>query len=75
MSTVHTPDNKKMTLSLTDAEMTALEVLASKKDLTKTAVIRQALRLYQLVDARVSGGERLMLEDDKAAKKAEVMIL
>jgi len=64
-----------MTLSLTEAEMMALEALASKKDLSKTALIRQALRLYQLVDARVSNGERLVLEDDKLQKKSEVMML
>ena len=36
---------KTMTLNLTDAEMTVLEELSAKKDLTKTSVLRQALRL------------------------------
>ena len=49
-------DKRAMTLNLTDAEMQALEVLARKKDLSKTALIRQALRLYQLVDVRTSQG-------------------
>jgi len=75
MNTVPNPDRRQMTLSLTEAEMMALEALASKKDLSKTALIRQALRLYQLVDARVSNGERLVLEDDKLQKKSEVMML
>lgn len=69
-------DSKKtMTLNLTETEMQALDELARKKDLTKTAVIRQALRLFQLVDARLSLGEKLLFEDEKAQKKAELMVL
>ncbi len=69
-------DQKKtMTLNLTEAEMNALEELAAKKDLTKTAVIRQALRLFQIIDVRLSQGEKLVFEDEKANKKAEVMVL
>ncbi|MCA3005148.1 MAG: ribbon-helix-helix protein, CopG family [Phycisphaerales bacterium] len=64
-----------MTLNLTEAEMRVLEALAEKKDLSKTAVLRQALRLYQLIEHRTSQGERLVLEDDRLAKKAEVMVL
>ncbi len=69
-------DSKKtMTLNLTGAEMAVLEDLASKKDLSKTAVLRQALRLYQLVDKRLGQGEKLIFEDEKAQKKAELMVL
>ncbi len=66
---------KTMTLNLTEAEMSALEVLAKKKDLSKTAVVRQAIRLYQMIEARVSAGEKLIFEDEKAQKKAELMVL
>ncbi|MFO0911885.1 MAG: ribbon-helix-helix protein, CopG family [Pirellulales bacterium] len=65
---------KTMTLNLTEAEMAALEELCEKKDLSKTAVLRQALRLYQMVDTRLDRGEKLFFEDDKKAK-AEVMVL
>jgi predicted transcriptional regulator len=65
---------RTMTLNLTDGEMAALEELCEKKDLSKTAVLRQALRLYQLVDARMERGEKLFFEDDAKAK-AEVMVL
>jgi hypothetical protein len=65
---------RTMTLNLTPKEMNALEVLAAKKELSKTALVRQALRLYQLVEARLAAGERLFLEDDRK-KKAEVMVL
>jgi hypothetical protein len=69
-------DSKKtMTLNLTEVEMRVLEDLAKKKDLTKTAVIRQAIRLYQMIDARLSAGEKLHFEDEKAHKKAELMVL
>lgn len=64
-----------MTLNLNPAEMQALEDLARKKDLSKTGVLRQALRLYQMIDARLERGEKLMFEDEAEKKKAEVMVL
>ncbi|ATE80464.1 transcriptional regulator [Pseudomonas frederiksbergensis] len=66
---------KTMTLNLTDAEMTVLEDLCEKKDLSKTSVLRQALRLYQLVEARVEKGDKLFFEDEKTKQKAEIMML
>ena len=69
-------DTKKtMTLNLTEREMDVLEELARKKDLSKTAVVRQALRLYQLIDARLSQGEKLVFEGEKANQKSELMVL
>lgn len=68
-------NKKTMTLNLTDAEMRVLEELCDKKDLNKTALIRQALRLYQLIEARLERGEKLFFEDDSTKKKAEVMML
>jgi hypothetical protein len=65
---------RTMTLNLTDAEMAVLEELCQKKDLSKTAVLRQALRLYQMVDIRLERGEKLFFEDENKAK-AEVMVL
>lgn len=66
---------KTMTLNLTEAEMRVLEDLAKKKDLTKTAVVRQAIRLYQMIEARIAAGEKLVFEDEKAQKRAELMVL
>lgn len=66
---------KTMTLNLTDAEMRVLDELCEKKDLSKTAVLRQALRLYQLVESRLDKGGKLFFEDEKTKEKAEVMIL
>ncbi len=66
---------RTMTLNLTDTEMKALEELAKRKDLSKTAVLRQALRLFQLVDARIGSGEKLYFEDGSKKEKAEVVVL
>ena len=66
---------KTMTLNLTDAEMRVLEELSEQKDLTKTAVLRQALRLYQLVEVRLQRGEKLFFEDELSKKKSELMVL
>lgn len=46
--------------------------LSTQNDLSKTALIRQALRLYQLVDARISRGEKLFFEDLEK-QKAELI--
>jgi hypothetical protein len=65
---------KTMTLNLTDQEMLVLEGLSNQKDLSKTAILRQALRLYQLVDVRLAEGGKLFFEDQKK-EKAELMVL
>jgi hypothetical protein len=67
-------EKRTMTLNLTDSEMNALEGLARDKDLSKTAVIRQALRLFQLLDNRLARGEKLLLEDNDK-NKSELVVL
>ena len=67
-------DKRQMTLNLTDAEMKLLEDLAERKDLTKTAIIRMALKLFQLVDERMAEGGKLFIEaEDK--QKTELALL
>jgi hypothetical protein len=68
-------DKRTMTLNLTAAEMEALEELCARKELSKTQVMRQALRLYQLVDQRLADGDKLFLENRKKKKSAEVVVL
>jgi len=63
-----------MTLNLTEQEMSALEGLAARKELSKTATIRQALRLYQMVAMRFERGEKLYFEDG-TEKKSELVML
>ena len=66
---------KTMTLNLTDAEMRVVEELCDKKELSKTALLRQALRLYQMVEVRLQKGDKLFFEDDKTKEKAEVLMV
>jgi len=68
-------EKRTMTLNLTEAEMAALEKLSAQKDLSKTAVLRQALRLYQLIDVRLANGGTLFFEDKDKSNKSELMVL
>jgi len=70
-----TPSRKTMTLNLTEAEMKALEDLSTAKEISKTAVLRQALRLYQIVEARIARGDKLFFEHDVTKEKAEIMVV
>ena len=67
-------EKKTMTVNLSDKEMRALEEICKQKELSKTAVVRQALRLYQLVNAKIASGGKLFVEDDKK-EKAELMVI
>ncbi len=55
---------KGMTLNLSPMEMQALEQLCLEHDMSKTGVIRQALRMYQYLHRRIMEGERLTLSGD-----------
>lgn len=66
---------KTMTLNLTEDEMDVLERLSEKKDLSKTVLLRQALRLYQRVEERLERGDKLYFEDEAKREKAEIMML
>lgn len=68
-------EKKTMTLNLTAAEMEALEEMSGRKDISKTAVLRQALRLYQMLDERLERGEKLYLEHPITKDKAELMVV
>ncbi len=66
---------RTMTLNLTEEEMRVLEELCEKKGLNKTALLRQALRLYQAIDARLQQGDKLVFEKEATNEKAEVVVL
>jgi hypothetical protein len=66
---------RTMTLNLTEKEMQVLDELCAKKGLNKTALLRQALRLYQTVDQRLEQGEKLIFENDDKSEKAELVVL
>ena len=66
---------KTLTLVLNDTEMDVLESLSNARSLTKVAVLRQALRLYQTVDSRQQRGEKLFFENEMSKENAELMLL
>lgn len=54
-----------MTLNLSEREMAAVDRLAKEQELTKTALIRAALRLYETVNSRIRAGETMTFSGDK----------
>ena len=59
------PESATMTLNLSAREMGVLDELAEAQDMTKTQVMRQALRLYQLIHERLKAGETMSFSGDK----------
>ena len=72
---MNTPSKRTLTLVLSDAEMDVLDSLSSERSLSKTAVLRQALRLYQTVDIRQQRDDKLFFENETSKEKAELMLL
>jgi len=68
-------DRKQMTLLLSAKEMRILDELAERRGMSKTALVRQALRLYQSVTDRLETGEKLYFEHPASKDKAELMVL
>jgi hypothetical protein len=68
-------DKRTMTLNLTEDEMNALDALSNRYDMSKTAIIRKALRMYQVIDTRLQRGEKLFMEDEIEKKKSELVVL
>lgn len=58
-------EKQTMTLNLRADEMAVLDDIARRHDMSKTAVVKQALRLYQLVNVRLAAGETLQFSGDK----------
>lgn len=63
-----------MTLNLTRTEMDLIEQMAIKKGMNKTALVKQALRLYQTIELRIDNGEKIFSEDDKK-QKTELLLI
>lgn len=66
---------KTMTINLTDIEMSVLDELCAQKGMSKTALVRQALRLYKSVDLRLEQGDKVFIENSDKTEKAELMVL
>jgi len=67
-------EKRTMTLNLTPREMSVLEELAAAKDLSKTGVMKLALRLLQAVDSKIRLGQKLLVEDGTTKEKSELVI-
>lgn len=68
-------DRRQMTLMLSDKEMTLLDQLAESRGMSKTALVRQALRLYQSVTERIDNGEKVFVERPSTKEKTELMVI
>ena len=68
-------DRRQMTLMLSDKEMSILDQLSARRGMTKTALVRQALRLYQSVTERIESGEKVFVERPSTKEKTELMVL
>lgn len=66
---------RQMTLMLSDKEMTLLDQLAESRGMSKTALVRQALRLYQSVTDRLENGDKVFVERPSTLEKTELMVL
>lgn len=67
------PKITTMTLNMPPREMKVLEDLAEKQGLSKTALMRQALRLYQMVHVRLMKDERMFWRDKNGKECVELI--
>lgn len=66
---------KTMTLNISEEEMNAIEKLANDKGITKTALIRQALRLYQTFENRLDDGWKTIVVDTDGNEIQLIVVL
>ncbi len=68
-------DKRTMTLNLSAPEMDALDRLSDARGVSKTAVLKQALRLFERVTDRIEAGDKVFLEHPSTKEKAELLVL
>jgi predicted transcriptional regulator len=68
-------DKRTMTLNLSEEEMNSLEQLAERNDMTKTAVIKKAIRIYLVLETRLQRGEHIFIEDASHQAKVELLLV
>lgn len=66
---------RTMTLNLREAEMRILNELSTRKEISKTALLRQALRLYHTLEAHAEKGDKLVVENERTKERRELMFL
>ena len=63
-----------ISLNLTESELELLNNLSEKKEMNKSAILRQALRMMGVLEQRIAQGEKLYFESlDK--EKSELLLL
>jgi len=62
---------KKITVELKDKEEKVLKELAEQKGMSEEAVMKQALRTYQLVEHRIENGERIYAPNEKRSPRVQ----
>lgn len=68
-------EKRTMTLNLSEEEMRSLDELALRNDMSKTAAIRKAIRIYLLLETRMQKGERVFVEDEAHKIRAELILV
>ena len=68
-------EKRTMTLNLSEEEMKSLEELALRNDMSKTAVIKKAIRIYLVLEKRMQRGEHIFVEDALHQAKAELLLV
>lgn len=69
------PEKRTMTLNLSDEEMNSLDQLALRNDMSKTAIIKKAIRIYLILETRMERGEHIFVEDELHKIKAELLLV
>lgn len=65
---------KTMTLNLTVHEMDALNALSEQKGMSKTAVMKAALKMYQMIEKKLETGGRVYFQSEQDRALLEVLI-
>jgi predicted transcriptional regulator len=62
-----------ISLNLSSSELELLAELSEKKDMSKSAILRQALRMMAAIEQRISQGEKFYFETP-LKEKAELLL-
>jgi regulatory protein YycI of two-component signal transduction system YycFG len=68
------PKKTLISLNLSEAELELLTELSQKKEMSKSAILRQALRIMGTLEQRIDRGEKFYFESlDK--EKSEIVLM
>jgi hypothetical protein len=68
--------NKKalISLNLSEVELQLLTELSQKKEVSKSAILRQALRMMGMIEQRIEQGEKFYFES-LGKEKSEILLM